>query len=100
MAQTANQYSTQIEGTTSTGSLLSVNFGFDASYVRVSNVGTVPLRVTFKSTSATTDDGEVKAGETTEWSGGGQTYRCGVMTTSTSTDGVDLRRVRLLATGG
>ena len=100
MAQTANMYSTEIASTTSTGSLLSVNFGFDASYVRIANVGTVPLRVTFRSTAATTDDGEVKAGEIAEWRGGGQTYRCGVMTTSTSTDGVDLKRVRLLATGG
>ena len=98
MALTANQYTTDAAGTTSTGSLLSVNFGFDANYVRIANVGTLPLRVTFRSTAATTDDGEVIAGDVIEWRG--VTYRCGVMTTSTSTDGTDLRRVRLLATGG
>lgn len=98
MALTANQYTTDMAGTTSTGSLLSVNFGFDANYVRIANVGTLPLRVTFRSTTATTDDGEVIAGGVIEWRG--TTYRCGVLTTSTSTDGADLRRVRVLATGG
>ena len=100
MAQTANQYSTETESTTSTGSLLSVNFGFDASYVRLANRGAAPLRYTLTSTSATTNDGDLRSGEVVEWRGGGQTYRCGVMSTSTSTDGVDTRRVHLYATGG
>ena len=100
MAQTANQYSTETESTTSTGSLLSVNFGFDASYVRIANRGAAPLRFTLTSTAATTNDGALRAGEAVEWRGGGATYRAGVMSTSTSTDGVDTRRVHLYATGG
>ena len=100
MAQTANQYSTEVSQTTSTGSLLSVNFGFDASYVRIANRGAAPLRYTLTSTVATTGDGDLRAGEVVEWRDGGATYRLGVMSTSTSTDGVDTRRVHIYATGG
>ena len=100
MAQTANQYSTEASSTTSTGLLLSANFGFNASYVRIVNRGTLPLRWTVNSTAATTNDGDLRAGEQTEWRGGGQTSRVGVMSTSTSTSGVDMRRVHVHASGG
>ena len=100
MALTANQYSTEAASTTSTGSLLSVNFGFDATYVRIANRGVAPLRFTLRSTAATTDDGDLRAGEVVEWRDGGATYRVGVMSTTTSTDGVDMRRVHVFATGG
>ena len=100
MAQTANAYSTEVWSTTSTGSLLSVNFGFDATYIRIANRGAAPLRYTLRSTSATTNDGDLRSGEVVEWRDGGATYRVGVMSTSTSTDGVDTRRVHVYATGG
>jgi len=98
MPLTANQYRTELSGTTSTGSLLSVDFGFDAGYVRVANDGTVPLRVTFASSVATTADAEVKPGEFVEHRIA--THVLGLLTTSTSTDGTDHRRARVLALGG
>ena len=99
MALTANQYRTELSGTTSTGSLLSVDFGFDASYVRVANDGTAPLRVTFASSVATTADAELRPGEAVAWRSG-PTHVLGLLTTSSSTDGTDHRRARVLALGG
>lgn len=93
-----NQYRTEVRGTTSTGSLLSAALDFSANYVRVANGGTVPLRATFNSTVASTNDAEVRPGEVLEWQSG-PTYKIGIMTTSTSTDGTDHRRVRVLALG-
>ena len=98
MSLVANQYRTALSGTTSTGALLSVDFGFSASYVRVANDGTVPLRATFTSTVASTEDAEIQAGEVFEWQGA-LTQVFGLLTTSTSTDGADHRRVRVLALG-
>ena len=94
----ANQYRTALDGTTSTGSLLSADFGFDAAYVRVANDGVVPLRVTFASSVATTADAEIRPGEVVEHRIA--THLMGLLTTSSSTDGTDFRRARVLALGG
>ena len=99
MILTANQYRTELAGTTSTGSLLSADFGFTASYVRIANGGTVPLRVTLASSVASTGDLELVSGEVLE-SQTIATHVLGLMTTSTSTDGTDHRRARVLALGG
>ena len=99
MALFANQYRTEVVDTTSTGAFLQASPGFDASYVRVANDGTVPIRATFNSTVASTADAEIRAGEVLEWRGG-PTSKLGLLTTSTSTDGLDHRRVRILALGG
>lgn len=98
MLLTGNQHSTEHAGTTSTGSLLSGSLNFSLSQWTIHNVGTVPVRFTLGSTSATTDDAEVRPGTSTTLRAPSSKY--GVMTTSTSTDGRDLRRVRLTATGG
>lgn len=99
MSLLANQYRTQVSGTTTTGALLSADFGFDANYVRVANDGVVPLRLTLTSSVATTADAEVRPGDAVVWTGG-LTHVLGLATTSTSTDGTDWRRARVLATGG
>ncbi len=99
MALIANQYTTEHAGTTSTGSLLSVDFGPSMNYVRLRNTGTLPLRFTLASSVATTGDGEIRSGETVEWRGG-PTHVLGIMTTSTSTDGLDRRGVGVFASGG
>lgn len=95
-----NQYENELAAaTTSTGSLLSVDFGFDATRVRVWNDGTVPLRATVESSVASCTDALVRPGADAEW-GGIRTHSFGLYTTSTSTDGVDIRQARVLATGG
>lgn len=101
MALTANQYrsSPDFSGTTSTGSLLSADLAFDATYVRVKNNGTVPVRATFTSTVASTSDAEVAPGEVIEVRGA-PTHVIGLMTTSTSTALTDFRRAQVLALGG
>ena len=97
--QTANQYETEVHNTTSTGAVLSADLGFDASYVRLVNAGTLPLRYTVQTSVASTSDAELEAGEVIEVRGM-VTSRLGLMTTSTSTDLADRRRVRIVATGG
>ncbi|HAM41880.1 MAG TPA: hypothetical protein DCP69_11270 [Candidatus Omnitrophica bacterium] len=101
MSVTANQYRSHpdFSGTTSTGSLLSADFGFDASYIRVSNNGTVPLRVTLTSSVATTADAELPPGEILVMDRV-PTHVLGLMTTSTATGLADFRRARVLALGG
>ena len=98
---TANQYRSHPDfgGTTSTGSLLSVDFGWSMSYIRVANNGTVPLRVTLTSSVATTADAELASGEVLE-TRDIPTHVLGLMTTSTSTEATDFRRARVLALGG
>ena len=96
---TSNQYRTEISSTTSTGSLLSADFGFNATYVRVFNDGSVPLRMTMASSMATTADEELRPGEVVE-AKPIQTHVLGLLTTSTSTDGTDWRKARVLALGG
>ena len=98
MALVANQYTTDHVSTTSTGRILSVNFGFNAAYVRIANRGTLPLRVSLQSSAASTDDDELRSGEIVEYRMTA-THVCGVFTTSTSTDGYDRRDVTLTALG-
>ena len=99
MALTANEYKTELSGTTTTGSLISADFGFDANYVRVANDGVVPVHVTFASSVATTAHATLKGGEVVEWRLAA-THVLGITTTSSSTDGTDHRQVRVLALGG
>lgn len=99
MSLLANEYRTAVADTTSTGAFLQVALSFNASYMRVANAGTVPIRATFTSTVASTSDAEIRPGESVAWTGG-PTSKLGLLTTSTSTDGVDHRRVRVLALGG
>ena len=99
MALLVNQYRIAVADTTSTGAFLQVALTFDASYMRIANGGTVPMRVTFTSTVASTGDAEIRPGESVAWSGG-PTSKFGLLTTSTSTDGTDHRRARVLALGG
>ena len=99
MALIVNQYRTVVTDTTSTGAFLGIGLAFDAGYIRISNGGTVSLRVTFNSTVASTNDAEIRPGELLECSGG-PTSKFSLLTTSTSTDGSDHRRARVLALGG
>lgn len=101
MSLITNQYRSApaINGSTSTGPLLSADFGFDASYVRVENTGTVPLRVTLASTVATTADAELGSGAVMEVHEI-QTHVLGLTTTSSSTDTTDFKRALVLALGG
>ncbi len=97
---TGSQYASDLAaGTTSTGSLLSVDFGFDATRVRVHNDGTVPLRATVASSQAACSDMVVAPGQVHEWTGI-RSHVFGLYTTSTSTDGTDIRQARLAASGG
>ena len=96
MALTASQFSTELSNTTSTGLLLSGNLGFDAGEWRVSNDGTVPVRLTLTSTSASTDGYEIKAGETRTFAVTSSKFA--LSTTSSST--ADHRRARVVAVGG
>ena len=100
MTLVANEYRNHpdITGATSTV-LLSADFGFHASYVRVVNSGTVPLRVTLTSSVATTADAELATGTTLRVEGV-PTHVLGLWTTSTSTQATDYRRARVLALGG
>lgn len=85
--------------TTSTGTLLADGLSFGAQYWRVFNDGSVGLRLALDSSAGTTANAhEVRAGESPE-------FRCfsarySVLTTSTSTDGVDVREFRIVALGG
>lgn len=98
MLVTGDQYQTQFSGTTSTGSLLSVSLNRSLAHVTVWNDGTLPLRVTFTSSAASTSDHEVRPGEAAEVRRA-PTSKFGVMTTSTSTDSGDHRRFRVLGMG-
>ena len=96
MPLAVNQFSTELSSTTSTGLLLSGALAFTAAYWRVDNGGTLPVRVTLQSTTASTDGYEIKAGESREfWA---PTSKFAVMTTSSSTE--DHRRVRVVAMTG
>ena len=95
----ALQYSAEVAFTTSTGALLSADFGFNASRVRIDNSGTVPIRATLTSSVASTSDTAIPAGGSLEVRGA-PTSKCGLHSTSTSTDGRDLRRARVWAHGG
>ena len=95
MALTASQFSTEISNTTSTGLMLSGNLAFDANVWKVSNDGTIPLRLTLGSTSASTGGYEVQAGETREFAV--LSSKFALSTTSTST--ADHRRARVVAMG-
>ena len=93
---TADQFSTEIENTTSTGLLLAGNLGFDAVRWTVVNAGTVPVRLTLTSTSASTDGPEIRPGEAPVFMVSSSKYA--LSTTSTST--ADHRRARVTALGG
>lgn len=97
MALLANQFSTEISNTTSTGIMLGGLVPFTAGLWRVENDGTVPCRLTLASTSPSTDGYEVKAGESRDFALPGATNRFALSTTSSSTE--DHRRVRVLAMG-
>ena len=99
MALAAEQFSTEISGTTSTGILLAGNLLFNATSWRVRNFGTVPVRFSLESTTPTTGDYEIGPGITEQFLVP-PTAKFGVLTTSTSTDGLDHRRVQVLAVGG
>lgn len=86
-------------GTTSTGTILAATVTFPATYWRVANEGTIPLRVTFGSTAGTTGGYEVRPRDDKEFRLPGATNLFALLTTSTSTDGADHRRVRVLALG-
>ena len=60
MSLLANEYRTAVADTTSTGAFLQVALSFNASYMRVANTGTVPIRATFTSTVASTSDAEIR----------------------------------------
>ena len=98
MMQVANQYRAAVNDTTSTGNVISASLGFDASFVKIENTGTVPLRYTLASTAATTSDAELKDGDSVQVTGL-LTSKIGLLTTSTSTDGLDYRRATVYATG-
>ena len=96
MALTASQFSTEISNTTSTGLLLSGNLAFDAGLWKISNDGSVPVRLTLTSTSPSTDGYEIQAGESREFAVLSSKYA--LSTTSSST--ADHRRVRVIAARG
>lgn len=96
MALTASQFSTEISNTTSTGLLLSGNLTFNAGLWKVSNDGTVPVRLTLTSTTASTGGYEIQAGEARDFAVTSSKFA--LSTTSSSTG--DHRRVRLVAVGG
>jgi len=97
MALAANVFSTAHAGTTSTGTLLANNLPFTATRWELRNYGTVPVRFSLASTSPSTDDAELKAEE--ERVVDVQSSKFSVMTTSTSTEGADHRRVAVYASG-
>lgn len=96
MALAASQFSTEISNTTSTGLLLSGNIAFDAGLWTVSNDGSLPVRLTLTSTSASTGGYEIQAGETRAFAVTSSKFA--LSTTSSST--ADHRRVRVVAVGG
>ena len=98
MKVTAGQHSTEHSGTTSTGVLLGGVLAFSPSVWIIQNLGTVPLRFSLDSTTPTTGNHEVPPGVTHTLPVPSNTYS--VLTTSSSTDGSDWRRVRLLGVGG
>lgn len=97
MALTANQFTTEISDTTSTGLLLAGNLQFNAAWWQVRNDGTLPIRLTLASTEASTGGHKVRAGETRVFETGA-TSKYALSTTSSST--ADHRRVGVLALGG
>lgn len=92
----ADQFTTEIADTTSTGLLLAGNLAFNATYVRVDNRGSLPLRLTLTSTVASTGGHEVRAGESREFRAA-QTSKFALSTTSTSTADHRIARVTALA---
>lgn len=96
MALTANQFSTEISNTTSTGLLLAGNLAFNAGLWTVVNDGTVPVRFSLTSTVADTGGHEVQAGETRAFAV--MSSKFSLTTSSSST--ADHRRVRVVAVGG
>lgn len=95
-----NQFSTELSNATSTGTLLGGSLTFSASYWRVKNDGTVPVRFTLNSTSPSTNDYEIRPGSLEEFQNVPASSKFGLMTTSTSTSLADHRRVAVLALGG
>lgn len=97
----ANQFSTEtILATSTPPNDFAFSFSFNAKYVRVSNLSTVPMHVNFATTcAASTGDPELPAGATIEF----RDITCfggGVMTTSTTTStGDDGHRVTVAAWG-
>ena len=94
---TVSTYSTDLVLASCTGGAIGLNFGFNATQIRICNDAGVPVRFQVASTGlATTNDVELKVGE--QYTGFFYTYGMGVMTTSTttSTDGT-AHRVRVQA---
>ena len=98
----ANQYSTDIILTTTVPSCGPVvQFGFEATYLRLSNDGGVPVRFSLASTNAaSTDDAELRPGEIFAQDIS-PTVALALATTSTTTSTADDgNRVRVQAWGG
>jgi hypothetical protein len=93
----ADQFSTEHTGTTSTGTILGGALTFTPSRWSVQNLGTVPVRFSLNSTSPATGDAEVRPGTVRNFNVPSSKF--GVLTTSTSTDGLDVRAVRVSAWG-
>ena len=83
----ANMFSTELvlAGCDPATNGFGLAFGFNASYVRVTNLAAVPIHVKFNSTGkATTDDPELRPGKDFTLTGT-LCYGGGVATTSTTT---------------
>lgn len=94
----ASQFSTEHNGTTSTGQILGGTLASSFQAWRIQNLGTLPVYLSLNSTSATTDDPVVPPSADQTFPVPSNVYS--VRTTSTSTDGLDHTRVRLSALGG
>ena len=94
----ASMFSTEHNGTTSTGQILGGTLDSSFQSWRIQNRGTLPVRFSLNSTAAATGDMEIAPGADISFPIPSNVYS--VMTTSTSTDGSDYTRVRLSALGG